>query len=120
LIGAAHKSPFPYGRSFNLGQVSGELLAQAANLIVSLPYARKQESDADLVGLELAARSGYDPRAAVSVWKKMSRLAQAGGKGGRGQPPPFLSTHPSHESRIREIEANLPKVMPLYRAKEKR
>ena len=50
----------------NLGQISTELLAQAANLAVSLPYARKQESDADLVGLELAARAGHDPRAAVA------------------------------------------------------
>jgi len=100
---------------FNLGQVSHEVLAQAANLAVSLPYARKQESDADLVGLELSARSGHDPRAAVAVWQKMARLAQAGAKAGaRGQPPQFLSTHPSHESRIREIEANLPKVLPLY------
>jgi len=81
---------------------------------VSLPYARQQESDADLVGMELAARAGHDPRAAISVWRKMSRLAQAGGKGGKGQPPQFLSTHPSHESRIRDIEANLPRVMPLY------
>ncbi len=97
---------------FNLGQVSAELLAQAANLAVSLPYARKQESDADLVGLELSARAGHDPRAAVAVWRKMSRYAQAAA---RGQPPQFLSTHPSHESRIREIEANLPKVLPLYR-----
>ena len=100
---------------FNLGQLSGELLAQAANLAVSLPYARRQESDADLVGLELAARAGYDPRAAVAVWQKMSRLAQSGARDSRGQPPQFLSTHPSHESRIREIEANLPKVLPLYR-----
>ena len=97
---------------FNLGQVSGELLAQAANLAVSLPYARRQESDADLVGLELAARAGHDPRAAAVVWQKMARLAQAGG--GRGQPPQFLSTHPSHDNRIREIEANLPRVLPLY------
>ena len=103
---------------FNLGQVSSELLGQAANLAVSLPYARKQESDADLVGLELSARSGHDPRAAVAVWQKMARLSQAGAKAGaRGQPPQFLSTHPSHESRIKEIEANLPKVLPLYRKK---
>jgi Zn-dependent protease with chaperone function len=99
---------------FNLGQVSGELLTQAANLAVSLPYARRQESDADLVGLELAARAGHDPRAAVSVWVKMSRLGQAGAKAGGGQPPQFLSTHPSHQNRIKEIEANLPKVLPLY------
>jgi Zn-dependent protease with chaperone function len=96
----------------NLGQVSTELLAQAAHLAVSLPYARKQESDADLVGLELSARAGPDPRAAIAVWQKMSRFAQTAG---RGQPPQFLSTHPSNETRIREIEASLPKVLPLYR-----
>jgi predicted Zn-dependent protease len=96
---------------FNLGQVSTELLAQGTNLAVSLPYARRQESDADLVGMELAARAGHDPRAAVTVWQKMSKLAQTSGN---GQPPQFLSTHPSHESRIREIEANLPRVLPLY------
>ena len=100
---------------FNLGQVSGELLAQAANLAVSLPYARRQEADADLVGLELAARAGHDPRAAVSVWHKMAKLSQSGAKDSRGQPPQFLSTHPSHQNRIREIEANLPKVLPLYK-----
>jgi predicted Zn-dependent protease len=97
----------------NLGQVSAELLAQAANLAVSLPYARKQEADADLVGLELAARAGYDPRAAVVVWQKMSKYAQ--GAAGRGQPPQFLSTHPSNENRIKEIQANLPRVLPLYK-----
>jgi len=96
----------------NLGQVSAELLAQAANLAVSLPYARRQEADADLVGLELAARAGYDPRAAVVVWQKMSKYAQTAG---RGQPPQFLSTHPANETRIKQIEANLPKVMPLYK-----
>jgi Zn-dependent protease with chaperone function len=100
---------------FNLGQISTEVLAQAANLAVSLPYARKQETDADLVGMELAARAGHDPRAAVAVWQKMSRLAQAGAKGGSGQPPQFLSTHPSNENRIREIEKNLPRVLPLYK-----
>ncbi|MCC6209894.1 MAG: M48 family metallopeptidase [Burkholderiales bacterium] len=104
----------------NLGQVSTSLLAQAANLAVTLPYARKQEADADLVGLELAARAGYDPRAAVAVWQKMSRLSQSGAQtAGRGQPPQFLSTHPSNENRIREIEANLPRVLPLYNNSKK-
>jgi Zn-dependent protease with chaperone function len=97
----------------NLGQLSTELLAQGANLAVSLPYARHQESDADLVGLELAARSGHDPRAAIAVWQKMQKLSQSSGRAG-AQPPQFLSTHPSNENRIREIEANLPKVLPLY------
>jgi len=102
---------------FNLGQLSTELLAQAANLALSLPYARKQESDSDLVGMEVAARAGYDPRAAVVVWHKMANLAQSAG---RGQPPQFLSTHPSHETRIKEIEAALPRVLPLYEAAKAR
>jgi len=63
--------------------------------------------------MELAARAGYDPRAAADVWRKMTKLTQAAGK---GQPPQFLSTHPGHESRIRDIEANLPKVLPLHDA----
>ena len=91
----------------NLGQLSTSLLSEAANLAVTLPFSRTHETDADLVGLELAARAGYDPRAAVNVWRKMSQL-------GSGQPPQFLSTHPSHGSRIREIEAALPRVLPLY------
>jgi predicted Zn-dependent protease len=102
----------------NLGQLSTELLSQAANLAVSLPYARTQERDADLVGIELAARAGYDPRAAVNVWHKMQQVAsqRAPGQAVRGQPPQFLSTHPSHATRIKEIEANLPRVLPLYDA----
>ncbi|HEU0199616.1 MAG TPA: M48 family metallopeptidase [Burkholderiaceae bacterium] len=92
---------------FGLSDVGTTVLAQAAQLAVTLPYSRGHEIDADLVGLELAARAGYDPRAAVSVWKKMS---QAGGS----QPPQFLSTHPGHAGRIKQIEANLPRVLPLY------
>lgn len=92
---------------FGLGDLGATALAQAAQVAISLPYSRGHEIDADLVGIELAARAGYDPRAAVSLWRKM---AAAGG----GQPPQFLSTHPGHANRIREIEANLPKVMPLY------
>lgn len=103
---------------FNLGQLSTELLAQATNLAVSLPYARGQEGDADLVGIELAARAGYDPAAAARLWRKMEQASSkpAPGQAARGQPPQFLSTHPSHGTRIRDIEANLPRVMPLYKA----
>jgi predicted Zn-dependent protease len=104
---------------FNLGQISAELLAQAAHLAVSLPYARRHETDSDLVGMELAARAGYDPRAAVTVWQKMQKLAQSSQAKSGGQPPQFLSTHPSHESRIKEIQANLPRVLPLMPAKAK-
>jgi Zn-dependent protease with chaperone function len=104
-----------------LGQISTELLGQAANLAVSLPYARSQETDADLVGIELSARAGHDPRAAVNVWKKMQQVSPQGapGQSARGQPPQFMSTHPSHANRIKEIEANLPRVLPLYDAARK-
>ena len=110
---------------FNLGQISAEILAQAANLAVSLPYARSQETDSDLVGMELAARAGFDPRAAVVVWQKMQKLGQqpadgAKAPGGRSQPPQFLSTHPSHETRIRDMQAAMPKVLPLYESAKKR
>jgi Zn-dependent protease with chaperone function len=97
--------------ALNLGQLSTEVLARATDLALTLPFSRRHETDADLAGMELAARAGFDPRAAASVWQKMQRLAAQTGK---GQPPQFLSTHPSHDTRIREIEANLPKVLPLY------
>ena len=105
----------------NLGQVSTELLARAADLTLTLPFSRRHETDADLAGMELAARAGFDPRAAAAVWRKMQRLAAQRSAGSpsqraRGELPQFLSTHPSHEARIRDIEASLPKVLPLYDA----
>ena len=90
----------------------GELGNMAANLgtqLLTLTFSRSDESDADLVGLELAARAGYDPRAAVTLWQKMG---QATGNGGIG----FLSTHPTGPDRIRELEQNVPKVQGLYQA----
>ncbi|MBK9244290.1 MAG: M48 family metallopeptidase [Burkholderiales bacterium] len=98
---------------FGLGDLGATALAQAAQLAITLPYSRGHETDADLAGIELAARAGYDPRAATSLWRKM---AAAGG----GQPPQFLSTHPGHANRIREIEASLPTVMPLYEKAKQR
>lgn len=77
-----------------------------ANLL-TLEFSRSDESEADLVGLELAARAGYDPRAGVTLWRKM-------GAANKGAPPQWLSTHPSGQTRIADIEKNLPKVMPLY------
>jgi Zn-dependent protease with chaperone function len=94
---------------FGLSNMSTAALAQAAQLAITLPYGRGQEIDADLVGLELAARGGYDPRAAISLWRKMAAASQ-------GQPPQFLSTHPGHADRIRKIEDALPRVLPLYEA----
>lgn len=97
---------------FGLSNVGTAALAQAAQLAVTLPYSRSHETDADLAGIELAARAGFDPRAAVTVWKKMSAL-------GGPQPPQLLSTHPAHATRIRDLEAALPKVLPLYQAARK-
>lgn len=98
---------------FGLSNVGTAALAQAAHLAVTLPYSRSHETDADLVGIELAARAGFDPRAAVSVWKKMSAL-------GGNQPPQLLSTHPAHATRIRDLEAAIPKVLPLYETARRR
>ena len=90
----------------------GDMGNMAANLgtqLLTLQYSRSDESEADLVGLEIAARAGYDPKAAITLCQKMG--AATGNKGGLG----FLSTHPSGPNRIKELEANLPKVDKLYR-----
>ena len=91
---------------FGLGQV-GQTLTNYGAQLLTLQFSREDESESDLVGMELAARAGYDPRAAVSLWQKM-------GTASKGAPPQWLSTHPSGTTRIAEIEANLPRVMPLY------
>jgi predicted Zn-dependent protease len=86
---------------------TGAQLANMGGQLLSLKFGREDESEADLVGMELAARAGYNPRAGVSLWQKM-------GAASKGAPPQFLSTHPSGPTRIKDIEANLPKVEPLY------
>lgn len=83
------------------------------NVTLSLPHSRTQETEADRIGVELAARSGYDPRAAVSLWQKM------GGLGG-GKPPEWLSTHPSDQTRTRDVQGYAERVMPLYEASRAR
>jgi predicted Zn-dependent protease len=91
---------------FGLGEV-GRSLADMGGQLLTLRFSREDESEADLVGMELAARGGYDPQAGVTLWQKMAQAA-------KGAPPQFLSTHPSSATRIQEIEANLGKVSGLY------
>ncbi len=89
-----------------LGNAGDALLGMGSQLL-TLKFSREDESEADLVGMELAARAGYDPRAGVSLWQKMAAAA-------KGAPPQWMSTHPSSDSRIHDIQANLPKVQPLF------
>ena len=95
---------------FGLGQL-GDMAASIGTQLLTLKYSRDDETDADLVGLELAARGGYNPQAAVSLWEKM---AQADGGGGSAKGINFLSTHPSGPERIQQLQANVPKVQGLY------
>jgi predicted Zn-dependent protease len=94
------------------GEATMQLASQVTQVTFGLPHSREQESEADRIGLELMARAGYDPAEAVTLWQKMN--AKAGDNG-----PAFLSTHPSSSSRISDLQANLPKVAPLYRAASK-
>ncbi len=91
---------------FGLGQL-GQTVTNYGAQLLTLQFGREDESESDLVGMELGARAGYDPRAAVTLWQKMGAIS-------KGAPPQWLSTHPSGATRIAEIEANLPRVMPLY------
>jgi len=83
------------------------LLGVGAQVGILLPYSRSQESEADRLGLDYMARAGFDPHASVQLWKNME-------KQGGGQPPEFLSTHPSHGSRIRDLERRMPRAERLY------
>jgi predicted Zn-dependent protease len=91
-----------------LGQL-GDVAASIGTQLLTLKFSREDEIDADLVGLELAARSGFNPDASISLWQKMGR---AKGEGGGG--PSFLSTHPTGPDRIQRLQENVPKVRGLY------
>jgi len=88
---------------------SAVLVQQAAIVAIALPNSREGETEADQIGIELAARAGFDPEAAVTLWEKMAKL---GGKA----PPQFLSTHPSPENRAARLKELGEKVQPLYAA----
>ncbi len=90
-----------------LDETKAGLLALAAQYTISLPFSRSHETEADHIGTELMARAGYNPEEAVAVWKKMSELSGS-------SVPELMSTHPSHESRIKDLEEISRKVYPLY------
>ena len=81
--------------------------AVAAKLAIELPNSRTSEAEADRMGIELAAKAGYDPHAAVTLWQKMNKV-------GGGRVPEFLSTHPAPENREQTLKALIPEMMPYY------
>jgi Zn-dependent protease with chaperone function len=90
------------------GQGGADLVGMVGQVTFVLPYSRLHETEADRMGVELAARGGYDPRAGVAVWQKMAKVSGAGG------PPQILSTHPSNAERIKDLEVFSQRVLPLY------
>ena len=91
---------------------AGDALLNMGGQLLTLKFSREDESEADIVGMELAARAGYDPAAGVTLWQKMIAVA-------KGAPPQFMSTHPSGASRIQDIQAKLPRVQPIYASADK-
>ena len=95
------------GAIANVPDIAMQMAPMVFDLTVNLPHSRTDESEADRIGVELAARAGYDPRSAVTLWQKMQKV-------GGGQPPKLLSTHPPTADRIKEIQSVSEKVLPLY------
>ena len=95
------------GALLGVGDLGQSIAGTVADVTLNLPKSRTAEQEADRIGVELAARAGYDPRAAISLWEKMGKL-------GGSQPPKFLSTHPSNEDRIKDLQEYSAKVLPLY------
>ena len=106
LVNIAMAVAGPYGSAVSAAN-------QVAQYAIVLPNSRENESEADAIGLELAARAGYNPMGAISVWQKMLKTTK--GKSS----PEFLSTHPSGETRIEQLSALMPAVEPLYKVAPK-
>lgn len=105
-VGIGSKNPM-------LGQATMAALGAGAQVGVLLPFSRKHESEADYVGILLAADAGYDPRESVALWE---RMGQASGGGSQSE---FLSTHPSHDTRIEQLKEWMPEAMAIYQKRAK-
>jgi predicted Zn-dependent protease len=101
------------GALLGIGELGQGIAGAVADVTLNLPNSRLHETESDRIGVELAARAGFDPRAAVTLWEKMAKVS------GGGQPPKWLSTHPPHQDRINDLRAYSDKVMPLYTAAAK-
>ncbi|MDH5553303.1 MAG: M48 family metallopeptidase [Nitrosomonas sp.] len=90
-----------------LGQTAISLLGVGAQYGVIMPFSRLHESEADVLGLELMAKAGFNPKESVTLWKKMAQASQG------ANPAEFLSTHPSHDTRIEDLQAQMPNALKL-------
>jgi len=99
------------GGNLMLGHATMAALGVGAQVGVLLPFSRKHESEADYVGILLAADAGYDPRESVGLWERMAQLSSGGGPG------EFWSTHPSHDTRIDQLKSWMPEAMAIYQKK---
>ena len=97
------------GALLGVGAAGQDLMGMVAKVTFELPYSRLHETESDRIGVELAARAGYDPRAAVTLWDKMSTRSA-------GAPPQWLSTHPGHANRQKDLANYAARVAPLYEA----
>ncbi len=95
-----------------LGPLADQVAKQALGIGVLLPFGRSHESEADRIGMLLAAEAGYDPREAVRVWERMARTS-------KDAPPEFLSTHPAHDTRIRDLTRWMPQALAIYERSQK-
>ena len=98
--------------ALGMGPVGSQLAGQAVGIGLLLPFSRSHESEADYIGLLLAAEAGYDPRESVQLWQRMAQSSQ-------GAPPEFLSTHPANETRIKDLQEWMPEAMAIYERAKK-
>lgn len=103
-LGASGTSPV-------VGEAAMAALGLGTRVGVLLPYSRTHESEADYIGLLIAATAGYDPEEAVHVWQRMQQASE-------GAPPEFLSTHPSHQTRIKRLQQSMPEALQIYQNAE--